>query len=387
MEIQIDRTYLVNTLVELVRIDSSNPSLTPGAAGEAEIATYLAGKMKELGLDVTSDEVRPGRPNVTGVLPGRDQGRSLLFNGHTDTVGVQGMAEPFSARISENKLYGRGSYDMKGSLAAYLAVVKALKDAQIELSGDLVIAAVVDEEHASLGTEHLCTQVRCDGAILAEPTDMAICRAHRGFIWYEIETSGRAAHGSRYQEGIDANLHMGRVLAELDHLAQELVNRSPHPLAGPPSLNASILQGGRELSTYSDLCLLKMERRTIAGETEELCSRELQAILDRLSEKDPHFKASLKSTFRRHPFEVDRDAAIVSAVENAAVKVLGNSPRHNGQTFWTDAALMAEAGMETVLFGPAGQGLHCAEEWVSLNSLYQLASILTHAAVDYCGIT
>jgi acetylornithine deacetylase len=384
MEIDIDHSYLIDTLVDLVQIDSSNPSLNPEAPGEAEIAAYLAGKMAALGLDVTVEEVRPGRPNVTGVLHGIGNGRSLLLNGHSDTVGVSGMAEPFSARISENRLYGRGSYDMKGSLAAYLAVIKALNDAGVKLGGDLAIAAVVDEEHASLGTEHLCKKVKCDGAILAEPTDMAICRAHRGFIWYEVETIGQAAHGSRYQEGIDANLHMGRFLAELDCLAQDLVNRPPHPLMGPPSLNASILQGGQELSTYSDRCVLKMERRTIAGETEEVCREELQAILDGLGKVDPAFNASLRPFFQRHPYEIGPDAPIVFAVEKAATQVLGASPRHIGQTFWTDAALMGQAGMETVLFGPSGKGLHCAEEWVSLESLFHLASILSLSAVDYC---
>jgi acetylornithine deacetylase len=385
MEFFIDRPYLEDTLIELVQIDSTNPSLTPGAPGEAEIAGCLADKMSALGLEVTVDEVRPGRPNVVGILRGKGEGRSLLFNGHSDTVGVTGMSEPFSARISENRLYGRGSYDMKGSLAAYLSAAKALKEANVQLDGDLVIAAVVDEEHASLGTEHLCTKVRCEGAILAEPTDLAICRAHRGFIWYEIETTGRAAHGSRYQEGIDANLHMGRILWELDHLAQDLFQRPPHPLMGPPSLNASILQGGRELSTYSDRCMLNMERRTVAGETEEGCRAELQAILDRLSKADPTFKAHLKPFFQRNPYEIGTEAPIVKTVEKASTRVLGAPPLHIGQTFWTDAALMAQAGMETVLIGPVGLGLHCAEEWVSLESVDQLARLLTLSAADYCG--
>lgn len=386
MDIYIDRSYLEDTLIDLVRIDSTNPSLSSGAPGEAEIAGYLAGKMAQLGMQVTVDEVRPGRPNVIGRLKGKRQGRSLLFNGHTDTVGVHSMTEPFSAKIRGNRLYGRGSYDMKGSLAVYLTVAKSLKDAAIHLDGDLVIAGVVDEEHASLGTEHLCTQIKCDGAVLAEPTDMAICRAHRGFIWYEVETIGKAAHGSRYQEGIDANIHMGRVLSELDMLAQDLIHRPPHPLMGPPSLNASILKGGRELSTYSDRCVLKMERRITAGETEEQCTKELQLILDRLSEKDPTFTAHLRSFFKRHPFEIDQDASIVKSVEAASIKVLGNPPNHIGQTFWTDAALMADAGMETVLLGPSGHGLHCEEEWVSLESLYQLANILTYTAANYCEL-
>jgi acetylornithine deacetylase len=275
---------------------------------------------------------------------------------------------------------------MKASLAAMLGAVRALVDANVTLAGDLVIAAVADEEHGSLGTERLCEQVVCDGAIVTEPTDLAICRAHRGFIWFRIETVGRAAHGSRYQEGIDANLHMGRVLAALDDHAQKLIHREPHPLMGPPSLNASLLEGGSEISVYAARSVLQMERRTIAGESVEGCTAELQAILDRLAEADPAFDGSVESFFHRDPFDVSAEADVVQAVQSAAQAVLGHSPEHIGQTFWTDAALLASAGMETVLIGPTGHGLHSAEEWVDLASVHQLTRILAHAAMNYCGV-
>ncbi len=385
MPLAVDERYVLDTLTRLVQIDSSNPALTPGAPGEAEIAAHVADEMAGLGLDVTVDEVRPGRPNVVGRRAGAGQGRSLMLNGHVDTVGVEGMADPFSAAVRDGRLYGRGAYDMKASLAAMLGAVRALADADITLAGDLVIAAVADEEHASLGTEHLCERVWCDGAIVAEPTDLAICRAHRGFIWYRIETTGRVAHGSRYQEGVDANLRMGRVLAALDELAGDLIHRDPHPLMGPPSLNASLLEGGSEISVYAARSVLQMERRTIAGESVEGCTEELQAILDRLADEDPTFSGSLESFFSRDPFDVPADAAIVQAVESAARDVLGRTPEHVGQTFWTDAALLAGAGIETVLIGPSGHGLHSAEEWVDLASVYRLTRILAQAAVNYCG--
>jgi acetylornithine deacetylase len=385
MPLAVDERYVLDTLRRLVQIDSSNPALTLGASGEAEIAAYVADEMAGLGLDVTVDEVGPGRPNVVGRRTGAGQGRSLMLNGHTDTVGVEGMADPFSAVVRDGRLYGRGAYDMKASLAAMLGAVKSLADAGIRLAGDLVIAAVADEEHASLGTEHLCEHVWCDGAIVTEPTDLAICRAHRGFIWYRIETTGRAAHGSRYQEGIDANLRMGRVLAALDRLAEELIHRDPHPLMGPPSLNASLLEGGSEISVYAARSVLQMERRTIAGESVEGCTGELQAILDGLADEDPTFSGSVESFFSRDPFDVPADAAIVQVVESAARDVLGRTPEHIGQTFWTDAGLLAGAGMETVLIGPSGHGLHSAEEWVDLASVYRLTHILAQAAVNYCG--
>jgi acetylornithine deacetylase len=382
----IDRDYLTATAQELVRVNSINPSLTPDGPGEAEIGARFAERLNDLGLAVTGDEIEPGRVNVIGRLMGVGGGRTLLLNGHLDTVGVEGMTiDPFGAEILAGRLYGRGAYDMKASLAAMLAAVKALRDAGIGLRGDLLITAVADEEHSSIGTEALVQQVSADGAIVTEPTDLAICRAHRGFIWYEIETIGRAAHGSRYQEGIDANLHMGRVLAELDELSQELVARKPHPLMGPPSLNAAILRGGTEVSTYADRCLLKMERRTIAGETEAGCRRELQRILDRLAGQDEDFEAHLEFIFERRPFEISPSADIVQVVESASKDVLSAAPEHIGQTFWTDAALFADAGMETVLIGPSGAGLHAAEEWVDLASVSRLARILAQTAIDYCG--
>ncbi|MCB9420280.1 MAG: ArgE/DapE family deacylase [Ardenticatenaceae bacterium] len=383
MNLQIDRDYLVQTMVDLVRINSTNPSLSPDGAGEVEIGAYVADALNDLGLEVTTYDLGPKRVNVVGRLAGKGNGRSLLLNAHMDTVGVAGMTDPFSAEIRDGKLYGRGSQDMKGSLAAQIAAAKALVDAGVELAGDLWVTAVADEEFLSIGSDDLVKHVRADAAIVTEPTDLHICRAHRGFIWYDVETFGRAAHGSRYAEGIDANMRMGRFLAQLDYLEQELRARPPHPLAGPPSLHASRIHGGNEISIYAAHCKLEIERRTIPGETEALARAELQAIIDQLA-SDPTFRATVKATFLREPFEVAEDAAIVQALHQVTADRLNRQPQHSGQTFWTDAAIFAQAGMETVLIGPIGQGLHSAEEWVDVQSVVDLAAILAETAVHYC---
>ncbi|MCP4416470.1 MAG: M20/M25/M40 family metallo-hydrolase, partial [Chloroflexi bacterium] len=374
MTLMMDHEYIVQTLIDLVRINSVNPSLSPSGSGEAEIGAYVAAALNDLSLDVITYELAPNRVNVVGILRGSGNGRSLLLNAHMDTVGVDGMSiDPFGAKIENGRLYGRGSQDMKGSLAAMMGVAKAFVDGGVELAGDLLITAVADEEYASIGMEHLVKTVTPSysslAAIVTEPTDLTLCRAHRGFIWYDVEIIGRAAHGSRFSEGIDANMRMGRFLARLDKLEQELRQRPPHPLAGVPSLHASLLQGGTEVSMYAASSHLTIERRTIPGETEAQATAELQTIIDQLAAKDTTFKATLTPTFQRAPFAVSEQAAIVKTVEQTITNRLGSKPAHTGQTFWADAALLAEAEIETVLLGPIGQGLHSAEEWVDVQSV------------------
>jgi acetylornithine deacetylase len=386
MTFTINQPYLTKLTQELIQINSINPSLTPDGKGEAEIAAHVAKELKELGLDVTVSEIAPGRVNVVGTLKGSGGGKSLLLNAHLDTVGVEGMSiDPFGGELKEGRMYGRGAQDMKGSLAAMIAAAKAIVEAGIRLRGDLLITGVADEEHSSLGTEALVKEFKADGAIVTEPTDMHICRAHRGFIWFEVETIGRAAHGSRYNEGIDANMRMGRFLAELEKLEQELLHRQPHELAGPPSLHAALIQGGTEISKYAERCKLTIERRTVPGETVEAATAELQEIIDRLAEQDSSFKATVKATFWREPFEVESDVEIVRIIDKVLNERLGHHPEHTGQTFWTDAALLAEAGMETVLLGPTGYGLHSAEEWVEMKSVVDLAHVLAETAIQYCS--
>jgi len=388
MNIPIDHDYLLETLTNLVRFNSINPTLIPGGAGEAAIAAYTAASLTQIGLEVAIHEPEPGRPSVVGILPGLNPaaGRSLMLNAHYDTVGVADMLEPFSGAVRDGRVYGRGAYDMKGSLAACMAAAKALLDAGISLPGSLLVAAVADEEYASLGTADLIQRYTIDGAIVTEPTELDLCLAHKGFIWLEVETSGRAAHGSRFDLGLDANMRMGRFLAELDKLEQALRARPGHPLTGPPSLHAAMIQGGTEYSAYAAKCRLQIERRTIPGESQAPIVAEIQAIVDRLAAADPTFKASVKPLFVRDAFEVSAGATIVQAVHGAATGVLGHEPALVGQTPWMDSALLDAAGVETVVIGPAGAGAHARVEWVDIASVAKLAQILAQTAVAYCQL-
>jgi acetylornithine deacetylase len=380
---RIDRDYLFSTLADLVRINSINPTLAAGGGGEAEIGDYVATALGSLGLDVCKLESEPGRISVVGILRGTNTTRqggganedggakSLMLNAHYDTVGIEGMDEPFSAAVRDGKMFGRGSYDMKGSLAAQMAAVKAIVDSGTRLRGDLVIAAVADEEYGSIGTQDVIRHIKTDAAIVTEPTAVRICLAHKGYLWIEVETVGRAAHGSKFESGIDANMMMGRFLNKLDNLEIELRARPPHPLVGPPSLHAAMIRGGEGLSTYAASCKLQIERRTIPGETEAQVIAELKAIAG---------NAAVRSYFVRDPFEIARDAEIVQALHRAVpdAEFIGDTP-------WMDAALLQAAGIETVVIGPAGGGAHAAVEWVELESVVQVAEILANTAVDYCG--
>lgn len=386
LRLVIDEEFLLDTARDLVQIDSVNPSLVPGAAGEAAIAAYVAEVLARLGMQTVWHEPEAGRVSIVGEVPGRGGGRSLMWNAHYDTVGVADMEAPFSGTLRDGRLYGRGAYDMKGSLAAQIAAAKALLDAHFVLQGDVLVAAVADEEYASLGTSDLLSHYRPHGAVVTEPTALQVCRAHKGFVWLEVETWGRAAHGSRFDLGVDANMRMGRVLTRLETLERSLRQRPPHPLVGVPSLHAATLQGGSELSMYAARCRLGIERRTIPGETVAEVQAEIAHILKVLEAEDPTFQAEMKTLLVREPFEVPADARVVRAVDDAVRGVVGREAVHVGDTPWMDSALLAAAGVETVVIGPAGAGAHAAEEWVEVNSLVQLAEVLARTAVAYCGV-
>ena len=385
MELLVDRAFIKELLIRLVQIDSRNPEMVKDGPGEMRIGVEIAQILEELGLEVKTYQLEPGRVNVVGILPGKGEGRSLILNGHMDTVGVDEMQDPFSGEVCEGRLYGRGSQDMKGSLAAMLGAIKALVDGRITLKGDLIFTAVADEENQSLGTVELVKEISADAAIVTEPTDLKVVAAHRGWVWYELEVLGTAAHGSRYQDGRDAILMMGRFLVELEKYSRELIERPGHPLTGPPSVHTSLIEGGSDMCTYPPRCKLGIERRTVEGETEAGIREEIQTMLDRLSDQDQDFKASLNLIAQRSPLSNQPETGILKALSQAYENHLGCQPEISGAAYWTDAALLSEAGMESVLIGPVGEGLHGPEEWVDLDSVYDLAKILAETATLYCG--
>jgi len=374
---------LEQLLSDLVSINSINPDLVPGSPGEAEIARYIADWLKLNDLEVELVESVAGRPNVIGIARGTGGGKTLLLNGHMDTVGIAGMPDAHQPMIKDGRLYGRGSYDMKGGVAAcMLAVAEARKK---HLRGDVIFTAVIDEEYASVGTMDLVQRFQADGAIVAEFTELQLILAHRGFVWLEVETIGKAAHGSRPDLGVDAIVKMGKVLAELEKLDQKLRANPTHLLLGSGSLHASLIQGGQELSSYPERCLLSVERRTLPGETPESVEAEFLQIVQEIQLSDPAFNAVVRRGIDRSPLETPEGTDIVKTIQAAGVKVLNHPPRIAGVQFWTDAAVLSAAGIPTILFGPSGSGAHAVEEWVDLASVKACAEIYLAAAISLCA--
>ncbi len=372
-------------LKELIAIDSVNPALVPGAAGEAAVGRAVAEAMRGMGLTVETQEVAPGRPNVIGTLEGRLPGRSLMFCGHLDTVGVAGMKAPFDPVERDGRIYGRGSEDMKSGVAAMIDAARVVAESGGLAAGRLVVACVVDEEHASLGADALVTRWRADAAVVTEPTDLEIAVAHKGFEWVEIETEGVAAHGSRPREGRDAIRLMARVLNGLDHLDRRLQAEPPHPLLGTASLHASLIEGGRELSSYPDRCHLQMERRSIPGEAPGIAAREVDELLTRLRAEDPEFKAASRAMFARSHYEIAADHELPHAMRRALSAFAPSLSRTPiGMSFWTDAAILGDAGIPSILFGPIGAGLHSVEEWVDAQSVLTCRDALVNLSRDWC---
>ena len=378
-------TELTTLLSNLVAIDSVNPDLVPGGAGEGQLAQYIAEWGRLAGLEVHVQEAGAGRPNVILIARGSGGGQSLMLNAHTDVVGVEGMTAPFAPDIREGRLYGRGAYDMKSGMAACMLAVKAARD--LALAGDVMLSAVVDEEYGSIGTEALLAEWErwpAHAVLIAEPTELAISIAHRGFVWLEIETFGVAAHGSRPQLGVDAIAKMGKVLVALDAHDRAMRARPTHDLLGSGSLHASIISGGEEISMYPAHCKLLVERRTIPGESKDSVEAEAQTILDEIASSDPDFRAQVKATFARGPFAIEAGHPVVQQLKRAAEARQGSEVPLIGSSWWMDSALFAEQGIPTVVLGPAGTGAHAREEWVDLDSVEQCRQIYLDLIADFC---
>jgi acetylornithine deacetylase len=368
---------------ELIRIDSVSSELVPGAAGETAIAGWCSDWLGAHGFEVhrlgTAEH-----PTVVGVAHGTGGGRSIMLNGHLDTVGVASYdGDPFAAEVRDGKLFGRGAFDMKGGVAAIL--VAAARAAVGGLAGDIIVTLVADEEFGSRGTEDALAAFTADAAIVTEPSELNLVLAHRGFAWFEVELAGLAAHGSMPHQGVDAIAHAGLVLRAVDDLRARLESRAAHPRLGHSAVRVSMIAGGTDAATVADACTLTVERRMLPGETPDAVEAELRAILDGLAADTADFRYELRRLVARGAFEADADWPIVRAVAASAERVLGAPAATRGEPFWTDAGLILEAGIPCLLLGVDGGGAHADTEWATTTSIEQLTDILEGAVREFCA--
>jgi acetylornithine deacetylase len=374
---------VIALLEQLVSIDSVNPSLVPGGAGETEIAKFIESWLQTRGFETQWLESVSGRPSVIGVLKGSGGGKSLMLNGHIDTVTLEGNPDGASPRIENGKMFARGTYDMKCGVAAMLVAAARTKD--LNLRGDVIVACVSDEEYASIGSFELVKSFKADAAIVTEPTELELVTAHKGFVWLTIETHGVAAHGSRPLEGVDAIAKMGKVLVAIEEMDLDLRANPTHAMLKSGSVHASIISGGQELSSYPASCKLSVERRTIPGETLEVVETQFRTMLERIKATESSFEYSLTMGLERVPHEVLESEEIVQTLLKNATQILEKTPKIRSETFWTDCATLSSVGIPSFLFGAIGAGAHSANEWVDLNSVVQLEEILFSTIKEFCS--
>lgn len=375
----------VDLLARLVATDSVNPALVPGGAGESLAAELCGAWLSARGFEVHRLEKRPGRPSLVAVARGTGGGRSLMLNGHLDTVGLADYdGDPLAPRTADGRMYGRGTFDMKGGIAAMMtAAARATADGP--LRGDVIVACVADEEHGSAGTEEVLESFTADAAIVTEPSQLQVTLAHKGFAWFDVEIEGRAAHGSRPDLGVDAIAKAGHFLVALEELGRRLAAGPAHPLLGTGSVHASVIRGGEEASTYPARCCVTLERRTVPGEDASSVERELTVLLEEVTATVPDFRYRLTRGLHREPFAADPDADIVRTLTRHAELALGRPPLVRAEAYWTDCALLDRAGIPCLLFGVEGEGAHAATEYVELDSLERLTDILTATISEFCS--
>jgi acetylornithine deacetylase len=361
---------------QLVRIDSRNPSLSASGPGESACALALRNVLESWGFRTELIETTPGRTSVAARIGG-GAGRTIMLNGHIDTVQVDGMTHaPYSSELRDGKIWGRGSCDMKGGVAAMCAAA-AQANAAGQLGGEVIVTAVADEEWSSIGARDVVARgIRADAVVVTEPTQLTVARAHRGFVWVTITFRGKAAHGSRYDIGIDAIRHAGWVLAELDLLEARELERITHPLLGHASLHAGLISGGTAMTAYPDQCVLRIERRTLPGETPEQVMAQFDAACASVLVRHPTLAATVTQDVYRPPSEVAADAGIVTALVAATADADIRSPI-TGVSYWADAAVFNEAGMPAVCYGPGDIALaHGAVEWIPVDEITRATAVL-----------
>ncbi|MCP4979039.1 MAG: ArgE/DapE family deacylase, partial [Gammaproteobacteria bacterium] len=381
---KIDRSRMVEDLTTMISIPSMNPFQQEVRKGcrEKEMAEFYCDRMSDLGLEVGSRDVVPGRPNVWGVLKGRSSGPSLMLSGHLDTVGDDNYADAFTPRIEGNRVYGRGACDMKDALASYLEVVRVIRDEDIELNGDLILTGIADEEDQMIGSKDLGEMGPwADYGIIGEPSDMKVCSAHKGQVGYLVRSLGKAVHSSRPEDGVNAIEGMMHIIEVLKALQQKLMSRDAHALCGHGRCGPSVIRGGTIVSTVPDYCELEIDRRTLPGETREDVYAELNNLISTVVQSHPQFRFEIEGpTIDVLPLDVPTDNPVLNSVLGVIRSITGNSAEASAFPGGTDAP---HFGFPTVIFGAGTlQQAHSMNEYVEVGDMMVATRVYLCAVLD-----
>jgi acetylornithine deacetylase/succinyl-diaminopimelate desuccinylase family protein len=366
----IGRGEVINLLRKLVSMESINPFIDPeNGKGEKAIAEFCCQWLKQKGIKTWVDEIKPGRTNTVAEF-GDGDGPTLVLYAHLDTVGVTGMTiQPFDPKIENGRLFGRGSYDMKAGAASIMACAAEL--AKTKLNGKLMLALVCDEEYTSIGAQDFVKKYKADACILTEPTEENIVIAHKGFVWFEITTKGRAEHGSRWDIGKSAISSMGRIINALSKFDETVLRNRTHELVGPASMHCSVIKGGSAESVYAAECKMRVERRTLPGEKITEVTDEIKGLV-----KDIDPTAELETIIHRNPAQCSEDEKILQCLHEAYKKIKGSATENTGVEYWMDMAIFSEADIPTADIGIIGEGAHSNIEWADVDSLIRCTEIL-----------
>ena len=371
---------LVQNLSNMISIPSVNPFDTNDTSKptEEKMSNFFESCLLDLGLEPHSHLVSHGRRNVWGTLKGGGIGPTILLAGHLDTVGVEGYTDPFVPKIEGNKIYGRGACDMKGGLAAILETIRILIKEKISLKSDVIVAGVVDEEHAMDGSRYFGQHgPKADLAIVAEPTDLIICPRHKGQICFSMKTRGVSAHSSAPENGMNAIYDMALVIKELEKLAEDLAQRQIDPISGNPSLNIGVIRGGSHHSTVPNFCEIEIDRRTVFGENIKLVMSEFKEILEKIKRQNSNFSYEIGAPdLLVPPLKTSENSPLVKSMRNATRMVLGKASTLSTFPGSTDAP---NFNCPAVIFGAGSlKQCHSLLEFIDIEDLSKAVRVYLH---------
>ncbi|MGN1333515.1 MAG: M20 family metallopeptidase [Anaerovoracaceae bacterium] len=385
---EIDKFDIGKIISEMIKI----PSYSFMEEQEKEIAFYVKSFFDKEGIPCKVEVLKGDRYNVTAVLKGTGNGKSLMLSGHLDTVPAYDMENAFSGTIEDGKVFGRGACDMKGPLAAMMVAMAAIHRSGIKLSGDVYFTGVADEEEKGQGVAHLIENgPYADGVIVGEPTNLKIAPGHKGLEWIEVAFKGKKVHGGRQKEGINAIEMASRFVNKIYEEYVPVLNSREDPVLGAPTINVGTIEGGDQPSTVPDRCVIKLDRRMVPSETIEQVYSELRELGEKLHEEDTRFSCVIRDVFEgsnllpHHPFVTEETDPLMISLKKAFTAqekeiVMEPFPA------WTDAGFIADNTKSScIVMGPGKlEVAHSVDEYIKISEAYDAAKLYAYCAVEYC---